>query len=96
MVAEEVVIKLQANWPDYVFAPGYSLPSLSELEKFIIANRHLPEMPSAEEVKENGVAVGEINALLLKKVEELTLYMIEANKKIEGLQKEVGQLKAKH
>lgn len=88
MVAEEVVIKLQANWPDYVFEPGYRLPSLSELEKFIIAHKHLPGVPTTEEVKENGVATGEMNAILLKKVEELTLYLIE-------LKKENDQLKIK-
>jgi hypothetical protein len=79
-ITEEVVVKLQANWPDYVFSPEYKLPSLLEVEKFIKANKHLPEVPSAEEVKENGLSVGEMNLILLKKVEELTLHLIQQNK----------------
>jgi hypothetical protein len=94
IVAEEVVVKLQSNWPDYVFESKYQLPALSELEKFIALNKHLPDVPSAEEVKENGVKVGEMESVLLKKIEELTLYVIEANKRIDALQNEVQQLKS--
>jgi hypothetical protein len=79
-IAEEIVVKLYGNWPDYVFEPEYKLPSLFELEQYIKANKHLPEVPSAEHVKENGLSVGEMNAILLKKVEELTLHLIEVNK----------------
>lgn len=86
-ITEEVVVKLQSTWPDYVFEQDYKLPSLSELEQYINTNKHLPEVPSAAEVKENGLSVGEMNAILLKKVEELTLYLIEQNKKIDQLQK---------
>lgn len=92
VIAEEVVVMVQSNWPDYVFETGYSLPSLSELEAYLRVNRHLPNVPSAVEVKDNGVNLGEMNAVLLKKVEELTLYMIEANKKIEALNNKVALL----
>ena len=66
-----------APWPDYVFATEYALPTLSETESYIQKNHRLPNMPSAEEVAENGIALGEMNRLLVEKVEELTLYMIE-------------------
>ena len=79
-VAEEVVVQLKANWPDYVFENEYKLPSLSELEKFIVNQKHLPGVPTAEEVGQNGLSLGEMNAILLKKVEELTLYVIQQDK----------------
>jgi hypothetical protein len=79
-IAEEIVIKLQSNWPDYVFNKKYKLRSLSEVETFINANNHLPEIPAASEIEKNGLPVGEMNSLLLKKIEELTLYSIEQNK----------------
>jgi hypothetical protein len=87
-IATEVVVKLKSAWPDYVFEPSYKLPSLTELEKYIITNKHLPDVPIAEAVKENGIPVGEMNALLLRKIEELTLYVIEQNKLITKLQQE--------
>ncbi|HEY8935007.1 MAG TPA: hypothetical protein VIM65_07285 [Cyclobacteriaceae bacterium] len=77
MIAEEVNVKLQANWPDYVFEKNYDLPSLEKLNEFITKNKHLPEMPAACSIEENGINLGEMNVLLLKKVEELTLYVIE-------------------
>lgn len=79
-VAEEVVVKLQASWPDYVFESGYKLPSLLELQLYIAQNKHLPGIPSATEVSQTGIALGEMNAKLLKKIEELTLYLIELKK----------------
>jgi len=68
--------------PDYVFAPNYALRPLAEVERFVRQNSHLPEVPSAAEVAKDGLALGEMNATLLKKVEELTLYLIEQNKQI--------------
>jgi hypothetical protein len=74
-------IKVEAvNWPDYVFADNYKLPSLQETEKHIKEKGHLPGIPSAEEVKTDGVDLGDMNAKLLKKIEELTLYLIELKK----------------
>jgi hypothetical protein len=81
---KEVKVDL-LNWPDYVFEPSYTLIPLNELEQKIIAYKHLPEIPSAKEVEENGVLLGEMNKKLLQKVEELTLYMIQMNKEIELL-----------
>ncbi|OEK03332.1 hypothetical protein BFP97_18170 [Roseivirga sp. 4D4] len=65
------------DWPDYVFSPEYKLKTLGELEDYIQANQHLPEVPSAQEIEEKGQDLGDIQATLLKKVEELTLYILE-------------------
>lgn len=78
--AEEVKIDLNVPGPDYVFDASYNLPSLEELNAYIKINRHLPEVPSACAMEENGVNLGEMNMILLKKVEELTLYVIELKK----------------
>lgn len=88
IITEEIVVKLQQGgvWPDYVFGNRYNLMPLSELELFINKNKHLPEVPSAEQVAANGIAVGEMNATLLKKIEELTLYVIELKKENEKQQ----------
>ncbi len=75
------------DWPDYVFTDRYTLMPLGELEGFIAANGHLPQVPSAAAVDEDGVDVGEMNKVLLQKVEELTLYIID-------LQKQIDELKA--
>lgn len=77
--SKEVIVEA-ANWPDYVFEESYNLLSLAEIEAFIKANKHLPEVPSAEAVEKDGVMVGEMNALLLKKIEELTLHVIDIKK----------------
>jgi hypothetical protein len=77
----------QQNWADYVFADDYALRPLSEVESFIKKNKHLPEIPSAEEVHKDGVDLAEMDAKLLQKIEELTLYVIEQQKEIERLKK---------
>jgi hypothetical protein len=99
--AKKVIVS-QAGWPDYVFDSSYSLRSLSEIETFIAKNKHLPDMPSAKEVDEKGISVGDNQALLLKKIEELTLYLIQLNKtnqkmqdRIERQAVEIQQLKRK-
>lgn len=81
------------GWADYVFAPDYKLTSLVELDKFINKNRHLPEIPTSEEVYKNGIDLAEIQAKLLKKIEELTLYVIELNKKNIELSSKFDELK---
>lgn len=86
--SEEVKVEV-IDWPDYVFAQTYELRDLDEVETFINENHHLPEIPSEAEVKENGIELGEMNARLLQKIEELTLYLIEQNKKIESLEKRI-------
>ncbi len=95
VVAEEVKVALRASWPDYVFEDIYKLPSLKEVENHIKEKGHLPSIPSSTEVEKDGIQLGEMNAKLLLKIEELTLYMIEQNKKTEQLQKEVEILKKK-
>lgn len=84
IVSKKVVVTLD-NWADNVFDADYELKTLAEVEAFIAKEKHLPEIPSEAEVMENGVELGEINMLLLKKVEELTLYMIEMQKEIDDL-----------
>ncbi|MEQ9404094.1 MAG: hypothetical protein RIM99_10935 [Cyclobacteriaceae bacterium] len=81
-----------APWPDYVFDDNYTLPSLEQIEKFIQSEGHLPDIPTADEVNENGIALGEMNALLLKKIEELTLYQIEMMKIINKQQARIEKL----
>ena len=73
------------DWPDYVFADGYALMPLGELEAYIGAYSHLPGMPSAAEVEQEGADLGEMNRLLMEKVEELTLYIIDLQKQIDEL-----------
>ncbi|MFX8657140.1 hypothetical protein ABTM30_19840, partial [Acinetobacter baumannii] len=75
----------QTGWADFVFKPNYKLASLSELETYIKEHQHLPEVPTENEIKENGVDIGDTQILLLKKVEELTLYLIEQNKSVHKL-----------
>jgi hypothetical protein len=79
-------------WADFVFEPTYQLRTLGELEKFIQTNKHLPEIPSTSDVTKNGIDLAEMQALLLQKVEELSLYVIEQNKKIKTLEKKVKHL----
>ena len=89
--AGEIVVTNTGGWADYVFEPGYRLMPLSEVASFIEKNHHLPEIPSAAEVAKSGVSVGEMQAKLLAKVEELTLHLIEAEKQIRELQSRAGQ-----
>ncbi|SIN83639.1 hypothetical protein [Chitinophaga niabensis] len=88
--AQKVKVTAQ-GWADFVFEPEYRLPSLFEVEQFILQHRHLPEIPSAKEVEENGVDLGEMNKKLLQKVEEQTLYIIEINKRLKALEEKVGR-----
>ncbi|MHA4894137.1 hypothetical protein ACXZ1K_05240 [Pedobacter sp. PWIIR3] len=83
--AREVKVET-ANWPDYVFAKEYELPSLQSTEQQIKEKGHLPGIPSAAEVKANGVDLGEMNAKLLQKIEELTLHLIEQSKRTRKLE----------
>lgn len=95
--AREIKVTLQSPWPDYVFNQGYQRMSLASLEAFIKKNNHLPNIPSAQEVKENGgIELGEMNAKLLEKIEELTLYVIELKKENEEFRKQLEELKKRH
>lgn len=91
---QEVKVDLTGSVaPDYVFAPDYKLPSLSEVSDYINKNKHLPEVPSASDMEANGVNLKEMNLILLKKIEELTLYVIEQNKKVDKQHQEIVLLK---
>ncbi|WP_074408490.1 tail fiber protein [Aquimarina megaterium] len=91
--AEEVKIDLNVPAPDYVFKKDYKLRTIKEVEKFIIENSHLPEIPSAKEFEKNGIMQAEMDMDLLKKVEELTLYTIQQEKQLEKQSKEIERLK---
>ncbi len=88
-------IKVEAGaWSDFVFNKDYDLKDLEEVENYIKVNNHLPDIPSEQEVKENGIQLGEMDAKLLQKIEELTLYMIEINKEVKSLKEENELLKS--
>jgi len=87
VIAEEIVVKLYADWPDFVFTKEYGLMDLNQVENYINENSHLPNVPSANEVKEKGINLGEMDAILLQKIEELTLYVIDLKKEIDTLKK---------
>ncbi|WP_158800260.1 hypothetical protein [Pedobacter sp. L105] len=79
--AQEVKVET-ANWPDYVFDKNYHSMPLNEVEQYIKSNKHLPDMPSAKQVDKEGIELGEMNKKLLKKIEELTLYLVDQNERI--------------
>lgn len=85
-----------ASWPDYVFGEHYKLQGLAELETYVRKNKHLPEVPSAQEVEREGVNLGDNQAILLKKIEELTLHLIEMNQRVIEMDKRVQQLEGEN
>ena len=96
IIAEEIQVMERIHWPDYVFDAEYELMPLAELETEIETLGHLPGVPSAEEVEENGHALGKMDAILLEKVEELTLHLIEINKQMAAQQAEIDSLKTEN
>ena len=82
-----------ANWPDYVFNADYNLKSLDFVEKFIQSNGHLPDVPKAEIVEKEGYSLNEMDKILLKKIEELTLHLIEKDKEVKNQGIEIAELK---
>ena len=92
IIAEEVKVKDSGSWPDHVFQAGYDLMPLPEVERYIAEHQHLPGVPSAEEVAADGQSLGETQALLLQKIEELTLYVIDLKKENEGLKERMRAL----
>jgi cytoskeletal protein CcmA (bactofilin family) len=91
----DIKVYLESEWSDFVFEKNYKLRTLQEVEQYISKHGHLPDMPSAEAVKKNGIDLGAMDAKLLQKIEELTLYVIEMKKENEVLKKEVNALKSK-
>jgi hypothetical protein len=93
VICEEMRVLISSSWPDYVFNEDYALMNLNEVEEYIAENNHLPGMPSASEIDGGqGIDLGEMQRLTVEKVEELTLYLIEANKKMDELAKQNAAL----
>jgi hypothetical protein len=93
IVATEIKVATYANWADFVFDKKYKLPTLQEVEKHIIKKGHLKNIPNAEEVKKNGFYLADMNAKLLQKIEELTLYLITQDKRIKVLENKLKEIK---
>jgi hypothetical protein len=94
-IFNKIKIKSYSIWPDYVFENTYKLPSLEEIEAFIKKYKHLPDIPSQKEVQEKGIDVETYNAMFLKKLEEMTLYIIQLKKEIDNISRDNELLKAK-
>ena len=104
IAATEVKVATYSNWADFVFKEDYHLPTLTDVENHIKEKGHLKDIPSAKEVEQNGFFLGQMDAKLLQKIEELTLYTIAQEKKIKALeiekaenkkqQKEIDELKS--
>ena len=86
-ICEELKVQLKGNWPDYVFKNDYQLRSISELKSFIEKNNHLPGIPAAAEIEKNGIELGNMQKRMMEKIEELTLYIIQLEEKINHMQK---------
>ena len=93
VVTEEVKVQDVTNPPDYVFEADYELRSLPETKAFVQEHKHLPEIPSGQEMIANGIDLGEMNLKLLQKIEELTLHLIEQNERIEHLENALENLR---
>lgn len=91
MKANEVIV--ETGWADYVFDAKFKLKPLSEVARYIKENKHLPDIPSAEEIQQNGAKLAELTTKMMQKIEELTLYVISQNTEIEQLKKQVKLLK---
>lgn len=92
IISEEVRVQMDASWPDYVFDRKYKLKSLKEVESYITANKHLPGIPSAKQVADEGLHLGDMQKRMMEKVEELTLYIIQLNKDNLQLKQELERL----
>lgn len=95
MIAKRCVIQV-TNWADYVFDKDYELLSLNDVASYIETNKHLPGVPSEAQIKKDGIEMGEMNKILMQKVEELTLYMIELQKKNTQLEADIRNLQTKN
>lgn len=95
LVCKDFYVMAANHWPDYVFAPTYELPALNDVQKYYQTNSHLPDVPSAEEIKNKGINIGEMSAIQMQKIEELYLYVMKLNDRMEALQRENNLLKEK-
>lgn len=92
IISQEIVVTPKTDWPDFVFEENYPLTPLEKLEQIIYSTGHLPGIPSKEEIEKNGISLAEMQAKLLKKMEEMTLYMIQLKKENEELKKRIDEL----
>lgn len=88
-------VRVETGWADYVFGDDYKLMPIDDVAAYIKQNNHLPNIPSAQEIQENGLAVGAMQTKLMEKIEELTVYMIQVNKRVKVLEQENASLKNK-
>ena len=97
MITEKVRVATTGTtfWADFVFDKNYKLRTLNEVSEYIKLNKHLPDVPSTADVTKDGIDLAQTQAILLQKVEELTLYVIEQNKKISRLNRKVRRLSKK-
>lgn len=93
VICEEVRVNLKENWPDYVFKEDYNLIPIADLESYINDHGHLPNVLPAKEIEESGLEMGETQRIMMEKIEELTLYIIEQQKQIDALKNELKELK---
>lgn len=93
VACEEVRVQVSQSWPDYVFKEDYPLNKLDDVQNYIDQYGHLPGVPSAEKVEENGLEVGEMQRIMVEKIEELTLYILEQNERVKALEEELENLK---
>lgn len=91
LYAREIKVNLNQLWPDYVFAENYELMPLDELKEYISVNNHLPNVPAACEMEETGINVAQSNVMLMEKVEELTLYMLQMKEQLDAQKKLLDQ-----
>lgn len=91
LYAREIKVNLNQLWPDYVFAENYDLMPLEELKEYISVNNHLPNVPAAREMEETGINVAQSNVMLMEKVEELTLYMLQMKEQLDAQKKLLDQ-----
>ena len=95
ILCTELKVETKSNWPDFVFLKTYPLMSLHTLEEFVNKEGHLPDVPSQKDVAQNGVEVGSMQVILLQKIEELTLYIIQQNHRMNSLEEDIKNLREK-
>jgi hypothetical protein len=94
VIAEGVKVLLQGDWPDYVFEPGYKLTDIPSLKKYIEEYGHLPNVPDAASVEKEGINIGQMNVILLEKIEEMSLHLIKMEERIKALESENDSLRS--